>query len=135
MKRPPVIICAALAACLLAPASVLARQETRYTVIMVGNRAGSQTSTVRADGAREFAFEYNDRGRGPKYKTTIRLDAAGLPVSLDTSGNDYLKAPVAETYTFDNGVARWKNSAEAGEKKLAANAFYNSMNGAPEEFA
>ena len=135
MKRLPAVLFAALAACLLAPVSAVARQETRYTVILVGNRAGFQTSTVRADGAREFAYEYNDRGRGPKYKTTIRLDAAGLPASLDTSGNDYLKAPVAETYTFEGGVARWKNKAEAGEKKLAANAFYNSMSGAPEEFA
>ena len=135
MKRSLAALFAALAACLLAPASAPAQQETRYTVILVGNRAGSQTSTVRADGAREFAYEYNDRGRGPKYRTIIKLDAAGLPVSLDTSGNDYLKAPVAETYTFEGGVARWKNSAEAGEKKLAANAFYNSMNGAPEEFA
>src|ERR1044072_1519586 len=135
MKRLFAGLFAALAACLLTPASAFAQQETRYTVILVGNRAGSQTSTIKPDGTREFAFEYNDRGRGPKYKTTIKLDAAGLPVSLDTSGNDYLKAPVAETYTFEGGVARWKNSAEAGEKKLAANAFYNSMNGAPEEFA
>lgn len=134
MKRLLAGLFAALAACLFAHAPAFAQQETRYTVILVGNRAGSQTSLVKPDGTRELAFEYNDRGRGPKYKTTIKLDAAGLPVSLDTSGNDYLKAPVAESYTFENGVARWKNSAEAGEKKLAANAFYNSMNGAPEEF-
>lgn len=135
MKRLLAALFVALAACLLVPTSVLARQETRYTVILVGNKAGFQTSTVRPDGAREFAFEYNDRGRGPKYKTIIRLDAAGLPVSLNTSGNDYLKAPVAETYAFEGGVARWKNASEAGEKRLPANAFYNSMNGAPEEFA
>ncbi|MBV9926179.1 MAG: amidohydrolase family protein [Acidobacteria bacterium] len=135
MKRLFPFVFAALAAGLLPTASASARQETRYTVILVGNRAGSQTSTVRPDGTREFTYEYNDRGRGPKYKTTLKLDARGLPVSLDTSGNDYLKAPVAEVYTFENGVARWKNSAEAGEKRLSANAFYNSMNGAPEEFA
>ena len=135
MKRPPAALFAALVVCLLTTAPALAQQETRYTVILVGNRAGSQTSTVRPDGTREFAYEYNDRGRGPKYRTTIKLDAAGLPVSLDTAGNDYLKAPVAEVYTFEGGVARWKNSAEAGEKRLAANAFYNSMNGAPGEFA
>ena len=135
MKRLLAGLFAALAACLLAPAPAHARQATRYTVILVGNPAGFQTSTVRPDGTREFTFEYNDRGRGPKYKTTIRLDAGGLPVSLDTSGNDYLKAPVAETFTFEGGVARWKNSAEAGEKRLATGAFYNSMNGAPEEFA
>ncbi|MDT5271636.1 MAG: hypothetical protein QOH49_3822 [Acidobacteriota bacterium] len=135
MKRLLACLFVSLAAYLLAPASAFAQQETRYTVILVGNPAGFQTSTVKPDGTREFAFEYNDRGRGPKYRTTIRLDAQGLPVSLDTSGNDYLKAPVSETFTFENGVARWKNSAEAGEKRLAANAFYNSMNGAPEEFA
>jgi hypothetical protein len=116
-------------------ATVFAQQETRYSVLMTGKPAGSQTSVVKPDGAREFAFEFSDRGRGPKLTTTIRLDADGLPVSLNTVGNDYLKAPVAESFTVENGVARWKNTAESGEKKLAAKGFYNSMNGAPEEFA
>ena len=127
---------ALLAVFISAPAArVFARQETRYSVLLMGKPAGSQTSAVRPDGAREFTFEFSDRGRGPKLTTTIKLDADGLPVSLDTTGNDYLKAPVAETFTFAGGVARWKNTAEAGEKRLSAKAFYNSMNGAPEEFA
>jgi cytosine/adenosine deaminase-related metal-dependent hydrolase len=127
---------ALLAVCIYAlAASVFAQQETRYSVLMLGKHAGSQTSNVKPDGAREFAFEYSDRGRGPKLTTSIRLDAEGIPVSLNTVGNDYLKAPVAESFTFENGVARWKNTAEAGEKKLVAGAFYSSMNGAPEEFA
>src|SRR4051812_16281263 len=125
-----------LAVCLSAlAASVFAQTGTRYTVMLVGKNAGTQTSNVKPDGAREFAFEYSDRGRGPKLTTSIRLDADGIPVSLNTVGNDYLKAPVAESFTFENGVARWKNTAEADEKKLATKAFYNSMNGAPEEFA
>ena len=135
MKRLFRCLFAALTLCLLAGSTARAQEVTRYTVILVGNRAGSQTSTVRPDGAVEYTYEYNDRGRGPKYRTVIRLDAAGLPVSLDTSGNDYLKAPVAETYRFEGGVARWKNPAETGEKRLSTGAFYNSMNGAPEEFA
>lgn len=127
---------ALLAACLSAlAASVFAQQETRYSVLMMGKPAGVQTSNVKPDGVRESAFEFSDRGRGPKLTTSIRLDADGIPVSLNTAGNDYLKAPVAETFTYENGVARWKNTAEAGEKRLAAKAFYNSMNGAPEEFA
>ena len=126
----------ALAVCACAFAfSVFAQKETRYTVLLTGKTAGLQTSRVRPDGARELTFEYSDRGRGPKLTTTIKLDASGLPVSLDTTGNDYLKAPVAEVFNFENGVARWKNTAESGEKKSGANAFYNSMNGAPEEFA
>ncbi|MFL6284672.1 MAG: amidohydrolase family protein [Pyrinomonadaceae bacterium] len=116
-------------------ASVFAQQETRYSVLMMGKPAGVQTSAVKPDGARQFTFEFSDRGRGPKLTTSIKLDTGGLPVSLNTTGNDYLKAPVAESFTFADGVARWKNTAEAGEKKLTANAFYNSMNSAPEEFA
>jgi imidazolonepropionase-like amidohydrolase len=116
-------------------ASVFAQQETRYSVLMMGKPAGVQTSAVKSDGAREFTFEFSDRGRGPKLTTSIKLDSGGLPVSLNTTGNDYLKAPVVESFTFADGVARWKNTAEAGEKKLTSNAFYNSMNSAPEEFA
>ena len=136
MTRRLVVSFALLAVCLYALAApVFAQTETRYTVLLVGKNAGTQTSTVKPDGAREFAFEFSDRGRGPKLTTSIRLDADGIPVSLNTVGADYLKAPVAESFTVENGVARWKNTAESGEKRLDAKAFYNSMNGAPEEFA
>lgn len=136
MPRRLVTLFSALAVCACALAfSVFAQKEARYTVLLAGKTAGLQTSVVKPDGAREFTYEYTDRGRGPKLTTTIKLDANGLPVSLDTAGHDYLKAPVAEVFAFDGGVARWKNTAESGEKKLSANAFYNSMNGAPEEFA
>jgi len=125
----------ASALCLLGSAEPAgAPAETRYTVLMAGKPAGVQTSTTR-DGMREFTFEYNDRGRGPKLSTRIRLEAAGLPVSLETVGNDYLKAPVSETLTASQGVVRWKSAAEAGEATQAAKGFYVSMNGAPEEIA
>ncbi|HVF66797.1 MAG TPA: amidohydrolase family protein [Pyrinomonadaceae bacterium] len=137
MPRRLVTLFSALAvcACALAAAAAFAQKETRYTILLTGKTAGLQTSGVRPDGAREFTYEYTDRGRGPKLTTTIKLDANGLPVSLNTAGHDYLKAPVAEVFTIDGGVARWKNTAESGEKKLNSNAFYNSMSGAPEEFA
>lgn len=122
--------------CLLASAdSIRAQQETRYTVVLTDQPAGVQTSSVKPDGVREFAFEYKDRGNGPKLTTRIKLDAAGLPISLETLGYDYSKAPVAESFTVADGVARRKNAAEAGEKKLAERSFYISLEGAPEEFA
>jgi len=122
---------------LLAPVVVMAQAASpvRHTVILGGNRAGVQTSTVGADGVREINFEFNDRGRGPKIATRIKVDTAGLLVDLQTSGNDYLKAPVAETFSLQNGVARWKNDAERGEKKVTGPAFYLSMNSPPEEYA
>ncbi len=116
-------------------ASVFAQQETRYTVLMMGKPAGAQTSAAQPDGVREFTFEFNDRGRGPKIRQRVKLDARGLPVSLEISGNDYFKAPITESVTIVDGMVRWKSTAEAGEKKLTSDSFYVSMYGAPEELA
>jgi len=107
--------------------------QTRYAVLIMEKPAGSQTTTVAADGARNLSYEFNDRGRGPKLTARVRLDDAGVPASFEMDGIDYLKAPVSERFTFDQGVARWKNSAEAGERKLSDHAFYLSTQGLPEE--
>ncbi len=54
---------------------------------------------------------------------------------MQTGGNDYLKAPVNEAFTLEQSVARWKNDAESGERKLTAPAFYLSLQSVPEEGA
>ena len=125
----------AIAAGLVFACSALAQSasETRYAVLIMEKPAGTQTTEVAADGTRTMSYEYNDRGRGPKLTARVQLDADQVPVSLEMEGVDYLKAPVAEKFTFANGVARWKNSAEAGEQKLAGHAFYLTTQGLPEE--
>jgi imidazolonepropionase-like amidohydrolase len=114
------------------PADIPASAE-RYSMLMMGNLAGQQA--VWADGAGDLHifFQFNDRGRGPKTTSVIKLDANGIPVSETITGNDYLKSPVHEIFTNTGGTARWKNNAEQGEKKLSAPAFYSSLNGAPSE--
>jgi len=109
--------------------------ETRHTVILGGGKVGIQTSTVAADGAREVSYEFTDRGRGPKITSRIKVDEAGLPISVQASGNDYMKVPVKETFTLEQGVARWQNDAESGERKLVGPAFYVSLQSVPEEAA
>ena len=66
------------------PAAVLAQESVRYTVLMMEKPAGVQT-TVAADGC-AVSYEYNDRGRGPKLTARVRLDAAGVPVSIEMDG-------------------------------------------------
>jgi Amidohydrolase family len=107
--------------------------QTRYAVLIMEKPAGTQTTAVAADGTRNLSYEYNDRGRGPKLTARVRLDADQVPVSIEMDGVDYLKAPVSEKFTFANGAARWKNSAEAGEQKLTGHAFYLTTQGLPEE--
>ncbi|HEX8254266.1 MAG TPA: amidohydrolase family protein [Thermoanaerobaculia bacterium] len=107
-------------------------QTLRYAVLMSTNKAGSQVVTRRGDEI-TVDYEYNDRGRGPKTHTVMRLDARGVPVSLALTGNDYFKTPVEERFAVANGRATWKNTAETGE--AASNGFYASMYGPPEELA
>lgn len=115
--------------------SVLAQgdMQRRYTVLIMSKPAGVQTTHVKPDGSYEFMFEFNDRGRGPKLRESVRLNAKKLPISVEASGNDYLKAEVQEHFAWTDGVARWRNNGERGERKLASPAFYLSLNGVPEE--
>ncbi len=108
-------------------------ETVTYRVLLAGNPAGAQTATLGPDGEWVFAFEFNDRGRGPKLETRMKLDAEGLPVRIETRGNDYLKSPVTELFSAEGGRAEWKNPSEKGERRLTAKAYYLSLNSVPEE--
>jgi imidazolonepropionase-like amidohydrolase len=75
----------------------------------------------------DSAYEFNDRGRGPKIAAHYRLGADGLPSLTDIAGNDYLKAPVEEHFSAENGRAHWKSTSEEGS--AAVGGFYVSNNG------
>jgi imidazolonepropionase-like amidohydrolase len=108
---------------------------TRYSFILTGNLAGQEAARTASDGTLHIFFQFNDRGRGPKTTSILKLDPSGLPVSESITGNDYLKSPITENYSLEAGAARWKNDDEQGEKKISAPAFYAPLNGAPSEIA
>jgi imidazolonepropionase-like amidohydrolase len=107
--------------------------ERRHVVLMSGNRAGEQV--VRQVGEREWlvTFAYTDRGRGPSCTTRIVLGQGAIPTRVETRGHDYLKAPVDELFVREGARASWRNPSEAGERALAGDAFYASLDGPPEE--
>ena len=107
----------------------------RYTVLIMGNKAGYATSSQDADGSWRLHFEFNDRGRGPITDEHVTLDKSGVPTALENTGVDYLKAPVDEHFSLRDGSATWKNRAEQGQKQIAGSAFYVSISGVPEENA
>ena len=109
------------------PADIPATAE-RYSFLMMGNLAGHQAVWTAPDGLHIF-FQFNDRGRGPKTTSILKLGPDGIPVSETITGNDYMKAAVTENYSLENGIARWKNDDEQGEKKISSPAFYVSLNG------
>jgi imidazolonepropionase-like amidohydrolase len=111
----------------LRAANPAAPEILRYTVLSNGRTAGSEVDTYGPGGQIDCTFEYNDRGRGPKIAAHYILGADGLPLHVDVTGNDYLKAPVDEHFAFENGVAHWKSTSESGQSLTPG--FYVSNNG------
>jgi hypothetical protein len=105
----------------------------RYSVLIMGNLAGQQAVWKAPDGSLHIFYQFNDRGRGPKTTSILKLDAKGVPVAESVEGNDYLKSSVHESYALEGGKAGWKSNIEEGEKKLSTPAVYVSINGAPAE--
>ena len=113
--------------------SLLRAQTLSYTFLSNGKSSGSEVDTYTPGGHIESAFEFNDRGRGPKIAARYTLGADGLPVRSDLTGNDYLKASVDEHFAMEGGVAHWKSTSENGQ--ASAPGFYISNNGPPVESA
>jgi imidazolonepropionase-like amidohydrolase len=106
---------------------------TRYVLLLSGNRAGEAVTRVEPGGERVYTFEFNDRGRGPKTTSRVRLDQRGIPTWLETIGHDYLKVPVAERYERVGNRASWKNTSEQEERAVEGPAFYLGLSSAPQE--
>jgi imidazolonepropionase-like amidohydrolase len=118
-----------------AASSAEKRTATQYTFILAGNKAGFENSGRDPDGSLRIHFEFNDRGRGPNVNERIVTDNDGIPVEIEITGVDYLKAPVDERFSLKQDVANWKNRSEQGQKKIVGKAFYASISGASEETA
>ncbi|HEY6893965.1 MAG TPA: hypothetical protein VI258_07345, partial [Rhodanobacteraceae bacterium] len=108
--------------------------ERTDQILIQGNKQGSQTVRTEADGSVRSEYSYNDRGRGDHIVATWKVDAAGVLVEYTGTGNDYMKAPVEERFTLDDGKATWKNRTEDGTTVVKGPAFYIPSNGTPEIF-
>jgi cytosine/adenosine deaminase-related metal-dependent hydrolase len=128
--RSLVVVATVVAAALPAAAA----SPLKYVILMAGRPAGAETVTVAADGTRQYEYEYNDRGRGPKVQSRIRLAADGTISALEASGNDYYKDAFTESFTLTGGRARWHNGVEHGDI-AASHAFYASYYNVPDETA
>lgn len=121
-----------LAALLATPAQAAARRDK---ILIQGVDAGEQSVETRGDGSVRAEYSYNDRGRGDHIVATWTLDANGLPLAYEGSGNDYMKAPIEERFALKDGKASWKNRSEQGDKTIAAPAFYVPASAPPAFYA
>jgi len=114
------------------PADIPASAE-HFSVIIMNNPAGQQAVWTASDGTLHMFFQFNDRGRGPKTTSILKLDPTGIPIEETVKGNDYLKSPVDEIFSIASGKASWKNTAEQGSKQISGPGFYSALNGSPAE--
>jgi hypothetical protein len=130
-----ILACTLISTTMAKQVAEAAATESRFTVLLMGNPAGSQTVQRDPDGVLRCFFEYTDRGRGPEMQTVVTVDGTGLPIGLENRGNDYLKASVEETFALEGGKATWKNQGERGSRELTGPAFYVGINDPPEMLA
>ena len=114
---------------LLAAAATPDRREDK--ILIMGTASGSQTVTQASDST-QAEYSFNDRGRGNHITASWKLDAAGVPTEYSGSGNDYMKAPVSESFHLSGGKASWQNRTEHGELAVAGESFYVPNNAPPE---
>jgi hypothetical protein len=122
-----------LAVSLLGSASALGLQTLRYSVVSNNRNAGSEVDIYTTDGHIDSAFEFNDRGRGPKIEAHYIVAPDGTPLRTDITGNDYLKAPVDEHFSVESGMGHWKSTSENGQAPSPG--FYISNNGPASELS
>lgn len=101
-------------------------------ILLQGLPAGSQTVETVGPNSVRAEYSYNDRGRGDHIIASWKLDSAGVPTEYSGTGNDYMKAAVAETFSLSGGKATWHNRTEQGEKAISGEAFYVPNNPPPE---
>ena len=77
------------------PADIPATAD-HYSLLLMGNPAGQQAIWTAPDGALHIFFQFNDRGRGPKTTSILKLDSKGIPLSETVNGNDYLKSQLTK---------------------------------------
>lgn len=134
MPKLSVLVLTALISVAPALAAKKPAQEKRYAFLFSGKPAGEAVSRVEPDGTRVYTFEFNDRGRGPKTTTRVRLDGKGFPVLVEISGHDYWKSPVEERFERKQGRLVWKNASEKENREDPGGpVFYLSLNGPPQE--
>lgn len=115
-------------AALFTAAGAAADEMLSYAVKFGGRLKGEHTVERSDDGTTRYHIEFNDRGRGPDITTLLRVDANGLPVRIHSTGTNYMKNVVEETFEVRDGTAAWNSRHESGS--APAGAFYISREGA-----
>jgi hypothetical protein len=127
------VSCAALAGALAAqtPGAGLATPPAgaRHFVIQsVAARHGDSWIWVTPDGVRMGRETFNLRGQIFDVDSSGKAGSDGMPAGITIRGTTP-QGDSGETFTIDDGTARWKSPVDAGSAPYARPAFYSSQGG------
>lgn len=104
--------------------------ENRLVVVSNGEIVGHLVSRQQASSV-DIDYYVDNNGRGPKIKETIDIDSRGYPLTWTINGSSLFGADVSESYSWDDGVARWSAQADSGRVDSATPAMYIAGDGSP----
>ncbi len=128
---PATVDSAAASAPTAAPSS---GDTLEYSVLMSGRPSGRLRQWPDSGGTVTTSYNYNDRGRGPSLTQTLKVDKAGLPVSMQLRGLSYLKVSVQESVALAGPLLTWRNNSAAG-RTAPGSGFYLPIESIPTDIA
>ena len=112
--------------------SAAAADTLRYVALVDGGKqAGEQIVRTGEDGVTRVEFVFKDNGRGPELKEEFSLNDDGTFRSYRVAGASTFGAPVDESFSVADGIARWKSTSDEGRQPVAAGAQYSPLGGTP----
>jgi hypothetical protein len=103
-----------------------------YSWLTVDRVSGSQVVSRDDSGVTTIRFEYADRGRGPSFRSTLKLGVAGVPTAFTATGVNNTRATIDERFHAERGLAMWSSALEKGRRRTSGEAFFLPFNETPE---
>ena len=110
-------------------------RELEYSWLTDERITGHQVATYDSDGTIRIRFAYSDRGRGPDFESTLKLNHAGIPTQFQATGSNNTRAAIDEQFAVEDNTATWRSSVESGNRTVTGNEFYRPYNESPEILA
>lgn len=86
--------------------------------------AGQQVITEQADGSYSATLDLSWNNRVVTIKEKLKLNDKGLPQTFEATGTSAFGAPIAESFSLEDGIGRWSGNKDEGMLQSAEPRFY-----------
>jgi imidazolonepropionase-like amidohydrolase len=106
-----------------------------FSVLVAGRAVGRLRQWPDTSGTVTTSYTYDDQGRGPALRQTLKVDKAGIPVAMQLAGSNELRGAVREMIEPGPGpLVTWRNDNAAG-RVTPGRAYYLPLETMPSDVA